>query len=356
MADTQNILLEFYKTTLDYRARVIASGIAVAIPNIVTLIDNNQKARNEILRIDQERDLKDKEIQIKELELKLAAADKHQNYIGQFINQAIDKDIELRIRFAEYFATVSDEPERWEKFLGNLVKKRDEFEAKLQTLASEQQKDASDDTRLSLAAEVDKLERQVHSTQQSADQGSRFSLELHRLSLNRVAEALGRPVKEVKKGSDCQAPDNEQFKQLLQSETIDGKFSVELLRPAIESLRRILDEIEQNEPELRKSISGAEGLCVRDEPGTLRRGLHSFGTAIDIAIDGHFVPKGISGTSAVAEKLRRISDYFEHAGWTWGGRDVRPDPGHFEVGRELFEQWVHAGAMRPPSKAEAANR
>jgi hypothetical protein len=354
MADTQNILLEFYKTILDYRARVIsiilptifASGIAVAIPNIVTFIDNDHKARNDILRIEQERDLKAKEIQIKELELKLAAADKHQNYIGQFINQAIDKDIELRIRFAEYFATVSDEPERWEKFLVNLVKKRDEFEAKSRTLADEQRKETPDDDRLSsLASDIEKLEGQVRST---TDQPRRASSQTRRPSLARMLHLFGRPVKEAK-DQGCQSPESEHLKQLVQTETI-GDFSVKLIKPAIESLKRILDEVEQNEPALRKSIDNVNGLCVRNEKGTTRLDPHSFGTAINITVDGQSVPIGRSGTPEVAEKLKRISDYFEHAGWAWGGRT---DPGLFEVGSELLDQWENAGTLRPVGVVEA---
>jgi hypothetical protein len=353
MADTQNILLEFYKTTLDYRARVIsiifASGIAVAIPNVVTFFDNDQKSRNDILRIELERDVKDKEIQIKELELKLAAADKHQNYIGQFINQAIDKDIELRIRFAEYFATVSDEPERWEKFLVNLVKKRDECEAKSRTLADEQRKETPDDDRLSsLASDIEKLEGQVRST---TDQPRRVSSQTRRPSLALMLHLFGRPVKEIKEGKDqvCQTPDIEHFKQLVQAETIDD-FSVNLIKPAFESLKRILDQVEQNELALRKSISVARSLCVRNERGTTRLDPHSFGTAINITIDRQSVPIGRSGTPEVAEKLRRISDYFEHAGWVWGGRT---DPGFFEVGSDLLDQWENAGTLRAVGVVEA---
>jgi len=51
MAEAQNTLVELYKTTLDYRAKVVsiifASGVAVAIPNLVTFLDNRTKAANE---------------------------------------------------------------------------------------------------------------------------------------------------------------------------------------------------------------------------------------------------------------------------------------------------------------------
>jgi hypothetical protein len=62
------------------------------------------------------------------------------------------------------------------------------------------------------------------------------------------------------------------------------------------------------------------------------------------------VPTGVNPTGDRGDKLRKLATYFENAGWIWGGRDRVPDPMHFEVGLELFEQWVSAGAVKTLQK------
>lgn len=70
------------------------------------------------LRVEEER---------KRLELEILSEQKHQEYVSEFLHTAIDQDIELRIRFAEYFANVSvDEyQDDWQDFLKRLRDIRD---------------------------------------------------------------------------------------------------------------------------------------------------------------------------------------------------------------------------------------
>lgn len=66
--------------------------------------------------------------QRKEVELRLAKETAYQAYIKEFFTTAINQDIELRIRFASYFANVSeaDQRELWGKYLGALITQRSE--------------------------------------------------------------------------------------------------------------------------------------------------------------------------------------------------------------------------------------
>lgn len=73
------------------------------------------------------------------LQIEKAAADRRQaemKYLGEFIIYALEDDIDIRIRFAEYFAklTISkDLRDKWEDYhngLVSLVEKRDNIKKK----------------------------------------------------------------------------------------------------------------------------------------------------------------------------------------------------------------------------------
>jgi len=68
---------------------LISGGIAVAVPAAV----DAYKARIEL--------------QLKSKEIDGRILDSHRQYISNFLNTALDQDIELRIRFSEYFSFVS---------------------------------------------------------------------------------------------------------------------------------------------------------------------------------------------------------------------------------------------------------
>ena len=94
--------LERYRARLGFWQAVwgtlITGGVAVAIPAGIEAY----KAYLDIHKTKGEVRLKDKEIEGKIL-------DTHQMYISNFLNTASNQDIELRLRFSEYFSFVSDE-------------------------------------------------------------------------------------------------------------------------------------------------------------------------------------------------------------------------------------------------------
>jgi hypothetical protein len=363
----ESVLLDFYKTTLDYRTKVIsiifASGIAVAIPNVVSYFDNSSKAENERRKIElsgeydrrkleQEILLKKEEAKVKELELQIAKGSKYQDHIARFIEQAMTQDIDARIRFAEYFAAVSDEPDRWRGFLTSLVARRDDLDRKLALLALEQERESKDQGRIdSLLADIRKLEVQVNATRAVAAPAAETA-KPRAASQARLLQVLGRPVREIT-GQDCQPPD-EQFRSRLESANV-GPFTVTMLKPAITSLKSILNDIQAADAPLYRSIGSLGALCVRYQRGSQNFSSHAFGTAIDLSVDGRIIPIGGIASGDAAVKLRKIADVFEKAGWLWGGSYRVPDPMHFEVGSDLFEAWTGAGMFEVASRQNGVN-
>jgi lysozyme family protein len=112
--------LERYRLRLGFWQAIwgtlISGGVAVAIPAAVEAY----KARLDLRKAEQEVALKQKEIEGK-------AQDLHQTYISKFIDTALNQDIELRLRFSEYFSYVSDKESRdqWKLYHENLEKRRD---------------------------------------------------------------------------------------------------------------------------------------------------------------------------------------------------------------------------------------
>jgi hypothetical protein len=75
----------------------------------------------------------------KETELALSQQAAHQQYIKDFFQTAINQDIELRIRFADYFANLSGPQQEgmWQKYLASLTETRSANRKKINALESQ---------------------------------------------------------------------------------------------------------------------------------------------------------------------------------------------------------------------------
>jgi len=75
----------------------------------------------------------------KRLELELSQQAAHQQYIKDFFTTAINQDIELRIRFADYFANLSGplQEKMWQNYLTSLTALRDSNRKKINDLESQ---------------------------------------------------------------------------------------------------------------------------------------------------------------------------------------------------------------------------
>jgi len=145
---------------------------------------------------------------------------------------------------------------------------------------------------------------------------------------------LGRPRETL--SDNCEPMTNPNLKSALVVEQV-GPIKVQMLRPALDSLKRVFAKIEATDPDLYARINTAGSLCVRQIRGTRgRTSTHSFGLAVDINIDGKL---DVLGDGKTQLGLTIIADFFKAEGWIWGAGFSREDSMHFEVSKEQLEAW-----------------
>jgi len=158
---------------------------------------------------------------------------------------------------------------------------------------------------------------------------------------NRVMlEILGPPRDSY--SQTCQSIANPRIKALLDTREI-GKFRVTMLRPALDSLDRIMARLKDSDPDIYEKVGTAGALCVRNIRGSAT-GIsnHSWGTAIDLKLEGQLDGFADGGTQF---GLLILAEYFNDEGWYWGATYNREDSMHFEVGVETLRQWLAEGQL-----------
>jgi hypothetical protein len=155
-----------------------------------------------------------------------------------------------------------------------------------------------------------------------------------------LEETLGRP-REVLTDA-CEPMTNEALKAMLVVEDV-GPIKVQMLRPAVDSMRRVFEKVRATDEDLYARISSAGSLCVRRIRGSQASlSSHAFGLSVDLNIDGHLDTLGDGKTQL---GLTILADFFEAEGWIWGAGFGREDSMHFEVSREMVEQWRAEGKI-----------
>lgn len=145
---------------------------------------------------------------------------------------------------------------------------------------------------------------------------------------------LGRPRDVL--SDDCEPMTNPKLKELLITEQV-GPITVTMLRPALDSMKRVFQQVEAADPDLYARISTAGSLCVRRIRGTTdSTSTHSFGLAVDLNIDGQ-LDTFTDGKTQLG--LTILADFFIAEGWVWGAGFNREDSMHFEVSRQQLEAW-----------------
>ncbi|MFV0490675.1 MAG: M15 family metallopeptidase [Pseudorhodobacter sp.] len=155
-----------------------------------------------------------------------------------------------------------------------------------------------------------------------------------------LLDMFGPPREQL--SDDCEPMTNPQLKAMLITENV-GPIRVSMLRPAVESMRRVFERVRQTDVDLYNRISTAGALCVRRIRGSQNAvSSHAFGLAVDLNIDGHLDTLGDGKTQL---GLTILSDFFQAEGWFWGAAFSREDSMHFEVSRELLTKWRNAGEI-----------
>ena len=158
---------------------------------------------------------------------------------------------------------------------------------------------------------------------------------------NRVMlEVLGRPRTDL--SQDCRSITNPDIQSLLVTKQV-GPIRVTLIRPAMESLERIMAKLEATEPDIYAAIGTAGAICARFVRGSTRSiSNHSWGTAIDIKLENKLDGFADGGTQF---GLVLLAELFNEEGWFWGATYSREDSMHFEVGAEKLREWAAAGKL-----------
>jgi peptidoglycan hydrolase-like protein with peptidoglycan-binding domain len=152
-----------------------------------------------------------------------------------------------------------------------------------------------------------------------------------------MLQNFGQPLTAMNYSSLCQTPTNPKLRRNLVLDTI-GPFRVTGLVPAVLSLKAIMLEIAAAHPNVYSALGTAGMLCCRLQRGSNTAiSNHSFGTAIDITLNGEL---DAYGDGKVQYGLTLIAPIFNRHGWYWGAAFGKEDGMHFEGGKALIEQWA----------------
>jgi len=136
-----------------------------------------------------------------------------------------------------------------------------------------------------------------------------------------------------------------------------GNFNATGIKPALDSLSRILDKAKEKDPDLFNAIGTAGMLCVRlrrptsGAPSNLPSN-HSWGIAIDITINrvADITPDGF-----LQRGIAELIPLFNAERWFSGaGFKGAEDDTHFEVADETIEEWEVQGLFDVQSPALVA--
>jgi D-alanyl-D-alanine dipeptidase len=116
-----------------------------------------------------------------------------------------------------------------------------------------------------------------------------------------------------------------------------GPFHVTGLDSAVTSLSTIMTAIAADQRLVYRVLGTAGMLCARYVRGsTTNISNHSWGTAIDLTLDGILDPRG---DEQIQLGLHLISGIFNANGWYWGTGFTTEDAQHFEAGTALVSTW-----------------
>ena len=141
---------------------------------------------------------------------------------------------------------------------------------------------------------------------------------------------------------DCSPVTNTNLKRLIVVKSV-GSFRVSGLKPAVSAIQRIFDKVKAEKPRLYQQVGTAGVLCVRKIRGGQGFSNHSWGTAIDITINGKLEPLG---SNRAQLGLKELYPYFHSEKFYWGaGFSPRSDSMHFEASQQLIALWKKSGEI-----------
>ncbi|MEP7032163.1 MAG: M15 family metallopeptidase [Pseudolabrys sp.] len=139
--------------------------------------------------------------------------------------------------------------------------------------------------------------------------------------------------------------------KLLETRRMTPNFRLSGIKPALDSVETVLNNVKAAHPELIAQLSTEGMICVRHRKPTsgapsTQASNHSWGSAVDFKLIGHDAP-GNSGT-VVPRWVAILVPFFNQAGW-FSGIDFKDDM-HFEVADETIRQWKKDGKLDAPKQ------
>lgn len=137
------------------------------------------------------------------------------------------------------------------------------------------------------------------------------------------------------KTSEC-SPVTGSFRNRILSAVNVGPFKVSGLDIAVNTLKQVFEEAEQQIPDVVAAVKTAGMLCVRTKRHSSNSfSNHSWGTAIDIYFGKDVVPQGVQKCHQGCLQLAR---FFNRHGWYWGAgfSGASVDSMHFELAKETI--------------------
>jgi Putative peptidoglycan binding domain/D-alanyl-D-alanine carboxypeptidase len=157
-----------------------------------------------------------------------------------------------------------------------------------------------------------------------------------------MLQLLGKPRSTY--SAHCKAVTNPTLKNRMKTQNV-GPFSVTGLDRAVGSLGLVMRDIEAEQPEVFAALGTAGMLCCRFVRGsTSSISNHSWGTAIDLTLNGQLDARG---NNKVQHGLTLIAPIFNRHKWYWGAGFPTEDGMHFEVSRQLLSEWSGVPASEP---------
>ncbi|HEY9024517.1 MAG TPA: M15 family metallopeptidase, partial [Burkholderiaceae bacterium] len=148
--------------------------------------------------------------------------------------------------------------------------------------------------------------------------------------------AFGQPLAAGTYTSQCQVPTNPTLRRNLVTDTV-GPFKVTGLLPAVLSLKEVMADIQSAQPQVHAALGTAGMLCCRLVRGSATSvSNHSWGTAIDLTLDGVLDERG---DDLVQFGLTLIAPIFNRHGWYWGAGFATEDGMHFEGSAAKIGEW-----------------
>lgn len=161
---------------------------------------------------------------------------------------------------------------------------------------------------------------------------------------------LGEPRKKADYTSYDTGLDNDHLKSLHITDDV-GPFTVTGLALAVEDLKEVMSEIEEEQPEIYAALGTAGMLSVRRvTDNDVLVSNHSWGTAIDLTIDGLLDIRGDNKTQCA---LIDIAPIFNRHGWYWGAKFRTEDSMHFEISKQTLLGWARLGHLGPDAQKMA---